>query len=714
MSVYVSPGVYVREIDLSLYVPALSTTIVGMVGRSTRGPVNEKTYITSQQQFVEVFGPPDSTVGYETYAALQYLRRGRQLWFVRITGPAATEASNTVDALGVTPVADEVVGTGDTSILIFDHTLVGYPVVKGTTVVSATTATGAFEATDNSVGGFIEDTGGADLDTAASTINYETGTVHLVFKVAPTATDVTASYSYWGVNDESLGTADDATLVFSHTLAKGNAIASSVSVTTTPTAIAVPVVIYDDGAGGFSTGAKVSDGTLVDAVDVSASTINYATGEIHLVFNTGEAPVTGSDDLLCDYSYVNTTDTYTIDAISSGEWGNQIAYTFEPSDTDNAVFKLMVYYEGGVVERYDNLVGDPNDGTNDITTRVNGVSEYITVAEIGTVVLFGPQETTTPVSLIGGSSDASNISAADIIGLAWDETLQQPTGLQLLASPSATDLNVLAAPGWSEAGVVNELINICETRADCMAIIDPPSDLRPSEVVDWHNGQGDYVGAHAAFNSSYAAMYWPWVKVYDSYNRQYVWTPPSGHVLAVFAYTDQATESWFAPAGLNRGRVVSGVDIAYDPTRGEMDLLYGDGNAVNPIERFTKDGIVVWGQRTLQREPTSLDRINVRRLLLYLRKVISTAVRYLVFEPNDETTWKLFGHAVTPFLNDVRQRRGLYDFRVKCDETTNTPAVVDRNQLNAQIFLKPTKAAEFIQVDLVITSSGANFDEILY
>jgi phage tail sheath protein FI len=116
----------------------------------------------------------------------------------------------------------------------------------------------------------------------------------------------------------------------------------------------------------------------------------------------------------------------------------------------------------------------------------------------------------------------------------------------------------------------------------------------------------------------------------------------------------------------------------------------------------------------MQRASTALDRVNVRRLLLYLRKAIATASAYLVFEPNDEKTWKLFGHLVVPYLNDVRQRRGLYDFRVKCDETTNTPVVIDRNEMRAQILLKPVKAAEFIQIDFVLTTTGANFEEVLY
>jgi len=618
VSVYVSPGVYVREVDLSLYVPALSTTIVGMVGRSTKGPTNEKTYITNQQQFAEVFGPPDSTVGFEAYAALQYLRRGRQLWFVRVVGPAAEEASGNLVAV-VDEVADESLGDGDGSTLIFDFTLATVPVKPGT-----------------------------------------------------------------------------------------------LGVTTTPTTIAEPVLISDDGAGGFDSGVAVTGGAVVAAVDTALSTINYSTGAIHLVFNTGEAPETGTDNITGTYTPLTTTDTYTLTAVTEGEWGNSISYTLSVTDAVNKTYKLMIYYEGSAVERYENLVDDPTDGVNDLETRVNGVSDYVTAEQLGTLTSFVPNENTTPIYLAGGDSDAGNIEAADIIGLEWDATLQQPTGLHLLASPSATDLNLLCAPGWSEASVVTELIAICEARGDCMAIIDPPSDLRPSEVVDWHNGQGTWEGVHAAFNSSYAALYWPWVKVYDAHNRQYVWTPPSGHILAVYAYTDQSTESWFAPAGMNRGHVISGVDIAYDPTRGEMDLLYGDGNAVNPIERFTQDGIVVWGQRTLQRKPSALDRVNVRRLMLYLQKAISTAVRYLVFEPNDDKTWKLFGHAVTPFLNDVRQRRGLYDFRVKCDETTNTPDVIDRNEMRAQIFLKPVKSAEFIQVDLVITTTGTNFDEVLY
>ena len=441
-------------------------------------------------------------------------------------------------------------------------------------------------------------------------------------------------------------------------------------------------------------------------------TIDYVTGEWTLTFGT---PPDDTTDITADYTY--TADAFVADATSEGEWGDNLALTIEDGTLANTK-KIVVYYEGLAVERFNNVdLDDTTGNTQFIETAINGVSDYITVT-LDALLSGGstelPTNVTSPVNLTGGDTDASAVDADAIVGVAWDAGLAQPTGLQLFASPGAVDVNLLACPGWYDAAVVNELIAICETRYDCMAIIDPPEGLRPSEVVDWHNGAGTYIGQHAAFNSSYAALYWPWVKVYDSYNGDYVWTPPSGHILAAYAYTDYTTESWFAPAGMQRGKVISGVDVEMGATPGEMDLLYGDGNAVNAIGRFTKDGLVIWGQRTLQRAPTALDRVNVRRLMLYLRKTISTAVRYLVFEPNDEKTWKLFGHLVVPYLNDVRQRRGLYDFRVKCDETTNTSEVIDRNEMHAQIFLKPVKAAEFIQVDLVITSTGANFDEVLY
>jgi len=592
-----------------------------MVGRAKKGPINERTYITNQQQFVSMFGNPDSAFGFESYAALQYLRQGRQLWFVRTVGPDPEKAEAEFD--------------------YWDD---------GTDVT------------------------GEDLHTPTGAESTFSGTL----------------------------------LILANTVKPG-----SVTITCEiPTDEAV--IIVDDGEGALAASAA----NVIDfpSHSVITGTINYTTGAWTLDFDTllPEA----DPHILADYTPRTAPLAFTLYAVSEGEWANTTEGGLSASlaagrDTDT--FLLTIFENGIPVEKFDNLTFD-GSSSDFIEDRVNDISEYVT-ADI--TVTTPPVSGELPVwvtetPFTGGDSDLTNMVAADVIGVAWDATLQQPTGLQLFASPNAIDINLLVAPGWYDAAVVNSLLQICTARADCMAIIDPPENLNPQEVVDWHNGQGVWAGQHAAFNSSYAALYWPWVKIYDSYNRQYVFTPPSGHALAVYAYNDRVGEAWYAPAGLNRGKVISGVDIEYDPTVGEQELMYGDGNAVNMIERFTKDGLVIWGQRTLQRIPTALDRVNVRRLLLYLRKVISTAVRALVFEPNDEVTWRRFGHLTVPFLQEVTERRGLYDFRVKCDETTNTPTVIDRNELHAQIFLKPVKAAEFIQVDLVVTSTGANFDEVLY
>jgi len=176
------------------------------------------------------------------------------------------------------------------------------------------------------------------------------------------------------------------------------------------------------------------------------------------------------------------------------------------------------------------------------------------------------------------------------------------------------------------------------------------------------------------------------------------------------AFTDFNRDPWWAPAGLQRGRLVDVLDVEHSPSQGERDFMYSGGNAVNPIPNFTKDGVVIWGQRTLQRAPTALDRINVRRLLLVIKKAVSTAVRFLVFEPNDEFLERQFVNLVNPFLRGIQARRGLVDFRVI---SATTDANRDRNEFVGRIFLKPVKAAEIIELEFVVVAQTANFEEFI-
>jgi len=288
------------------------------------------------------------------------------------------------------------------------------------------------------------------------------------------------------------------------------------------------------------------------------------------------------------------------------------------------------------------------------------------------------------------------------------------TGLYAFQNPEAIDINLLLTPGFSTGSVIGTALQVCEGRGDVLYIVDAPFGLRPQQVVDWHNGML-LSDLRTAINSSYGALYWSWLRVYDQFSRQEVWIPPSGHVSAVFSRTAREAETWFAPAGLRRGRLLTALDIEYSPTQGERDLLYGSGNAVNPIVKFPQDGITIWGQRTLQRTQTALDRVDVRMLLIGIKKNMTQVLRNFIFEPNDRALWDQVDNSISPYLADVQSRRGLTAYKVVVDETNNTPERIDRNELWVSIFLQPTKTVEFVVLNLVVLRTGASFsaEEVL-
>jgi len=288
------------------------------------------------------------------------------------------------------------------------------------------------------------------------------------------------------------------------------------------------------------------------------------------------------------------------------------------------------------------------------------------------------------------------------------------SGVFAFENPETYDINLMATPGFSSGAVIGQSIQMAMSRGDVLYLVDPPYGLRPQQVVDWHNGML-LTDLRQAINSSYAALYWSWLEIFDQFSGENIWIPPSGHTLSVFARTSRVAEQWFAPAGLRRGRLITPIDVEYSPTLPERDLLYGSGNAVNPIVNFPQDGITIWGQRTLQRTASALDRVNVRMLLSYIKKNLTRGLRPFVFEQNDSITWDQAKSLTESFLADIKARRGLEDFRVVCDETTNTPERRDRNEMWISIFIKPTKVIEFIVLNIVVMRSTQSFaaEEIL-
>jgi len=277
--------------------------------------------------------------------------------------------------------------------------------------------------------------------------------------------------------------------------------------------------------------------------------------------------------------------------------------------------------------------------------------------------------------------------------------------INLLANQDEFDINLVMMPGVTDEGngggsLVTTAINMCEDRGDCFVVADPTlygSAL--STAKDQAKGR----------DSNYAAMYYPWVQVSDASIGRNVWAPPSTVIGGVYSFNDKVAHPWFAPAGLNRGGIDMAVQAERKLTRNNRDDLY-DFN-INPVATFPGQGICVWGQKTLQKKASALDRVNVRRLLIKVKKFIASSSRFLVFEQNNSKTRRRFLNIVNPFLEQVQSNSGLTTFKVVMDETNNTQDVVDRNILYGQIFLQPTRTAEFVVLDFTVQPTGATFPE---
>jgi hypothetical protein len=302
--------------------------------------------------------------------------------------------------------------------------------------------------------------------------------------------------------------------------------------------------------------------------------------------------------------------------------------------------------------------------------------------------------------LAGGAKFFGNITTTgDIQGLTSEN---YTNAINILTNKDDFQFNIIAAPGLinsntNGAAVLKKMVALAEERGDCIAVVD---------LVATGSSAGAVAAQAAGFNSSYAATYWPWVQVQSATGKnEYV---PAGTMIpGVYAFTDASSAPWFAPAGLVRGGIGGVIQAEKRLNKDERDILYA--GKVNPIASFPGTGISVFGQKTLQTKSSALDRVNVRRLLIELKKFIGDQARNLTFEQNTISTRNKFLATVNPYLESVVQRQGLYAYRVVMDDTNNTADVVDRNQLVGQIYIQPAKTIEFVVLDFVVAPSGATF-----
>lgn len=469
-------------------------------------------------------------------------------------------------------------------------------------------------------------------------------------------------------------------------------------------------------------------------VDVSQNP--YPVTAVPYGFQAYTAPVEGALGQQCNPIAYSKASVY---GLFPGKYPSGVDFGGAPSGADSELSSLYPTASVGVEHWRDNLqyfapvpagatVGNNTTFALDDETTASGVTTGSYIDNSNAVPsTFDAANETTYVKMrkfvFGFQGGFDGQSPAIPLALGGDITAGNTQGLNCATSTTAGsiayaqcigalgnadefDINLIVTPGiiYSlHSYVTNLVVEMCETRGDCFYVLDIyQDDGNPS------NGQIDQaVGLAAEFDTNYAATYYPWIKIKDTNINQIVTVPPSVVMPAVYAANDRVAGEWWAPAGLNRGGITQATQVTDRTTHAERDTLY-EGR-VNPIATFPGQGIVVWGQKTLQVQSSALDRINVRRLMIEIKKFFASTARFLVFEQNTAATRNKFLAIVNPYLESIQQRSGLYAFQVVMDDSNNTPDLIDQNILYGQIWLKPTKTAEFVILDFNILSTGAQF-----
>lgn len=414
-----------------------------------------------------------------------------------------------------------------------------------------------------------------------------------------------------------------------------------------------------------------------------------------------------------------------------------------PSTFGNDAYDLgsETYRENSFIFSLDDVSGSVSgdignvysSGSRAAGTSVTAVASLATGSQTGyrAILTAGYNQFTMPVY---NGFDGFDIVESDPLRNTILTDLSSPTetnsyvyntlnrAIDTISDPETLVTDVVAIPGMTYEALTTKLIQTCEARADALAIIDLPNVYIPEQEQYFSNKRSRYTGTttgvafalkERGLNSSYGATYYPWVQIRDTISNQLVFVPPSVVALGAMSYGQRTQELWFAPAGFTRGGLSEGrgglpvLGVTHRLSSTERDTLY-EAN-INPIAQFPSEGIVIFGQKTLQVTPSALDRINVRRLLIFLKREVSRIAANLLFDQNVKVTWARFLGQVNPFLGSVKTRLGLSDYRVILDKTTTTPDLVDRNILYAKVFLKPARSIEFIAIDFTITDSGASF-----
>jgi phage tail sheath protein FI len=662
-----SPGVFQNESDQSLVQRGIQGTSTAIVGPTVLGQPLVPTYVTSYSEFVSKFGETFKSGSYyyeylTSLAAKDYFNNGGQTLLVTKVISGSGNVSTYSNA-NVASIATLTSGTTATASLSLTNAAAAQHSASINGIYTLSLSGSSEQDVYNKLTGSV-----AYSAISSSVISASFTTPNVIFTAIPKGT-VGNNYYYVSGSTTVLFTGGvDINSFALETIAWGNQM---------------------NNLGSTTNGALVS-GSAIN-VRWEVTNVNTGSGTFNLAVRAG-------NDNNSQPNYLET-------------WPNLSLDPALPNFISRVIGDIKPVY------RLD------SDGAPyiDITGSYANASQYIRVKSITTPQVdsvdnngnFKTAQYSGSLPLVGsgslGGSFAGGVAATNAVQLMNENitaTNVQGFGVadyqaafNLLANSDEYQFNVLLAPGVTlDNAASSTMISTCEGRGDAIAVVD--TKLYGNVVTAAAN-------AAAGQSSNYAATYWPWIQLYSSALGKAVWAPASTVMGGVFAFNDQVGAEWFAPAGLNRGGVPSVLRAERKLTQNDRDVLYQAN--VNPLATFPGEGVVVFGQKTLQRKATALDRVNVRRLLIALKGYIGQVANNLVFEQNTNVTRNRFLSQVNPYLESVVQRQGLYAYKVVMDETNNTPDVIDRNQLVGQIYIQPTKTAEFIILNFNVLPTGATF-----
>ena len=663
MSFLVSPGVHVREIDLTNVVPSVDTTIGAIAGPFRKGPVSSITEITSEIDLVTVFGKPHASNFEFFFTAANFLKYSNRLQVVRAESAIVNAGANSGILIRDT-----------------DHYLNSFSTGQGSHGEWAARTAGTW---GNSIR--VEICAESDAYEQITSSSVLTVTEDAVGATTIAVDDVNASGETFNVGDLISFYSDSAaaTPVDERNEYEVTAIDTSANTLT---------IRLKDDPNGAGLQNIVPDNSYIkrrwkyyDLFDGPPGTSQWATDnargsndELHVVVADATGDITGFDTDTAGNRTKGVMETF------SRMSKNPVAKTAQGNSN---YYPDVIYRESEFIYWTDHISAGSNWGSDTTTT-------------------YTDVDTITIDTLSGGTDDYA-VTAGEL-ELAYDkfsDTESIDVNL-IMGGPSSA----VADTSGAQDTHVTMITNLVETRKDCVGFVSPYRSATvgvTSSVTQTENIKVAYdlcpSSSYVVFDSGYKYMY-------DKYNDVYRFVPLNGDIAGLCAFTDSVRDAWFSPAGFNRGNIKGAIKLSYNPNKAERDKLYRA--RVNPVVNFPGQGVVLFGDKTALSKPSAFDRINVRRLFLVLEKAIATAAKFQLFEFNDEFTRAQFRNLVEPFLRDVQGRRGISDFKVVADSTNNTGEVIDRNEFIGDIFIKPNRSINFITLNFIATRSGVEFSEV--